>query len=93
MGDLGNKYICFQCGTKFYDLRRPEPLCPKCGANQKNAPPDSGESRQTRADRRAIEDEAEAPEVDLPIDDEDAGVIDDEISGEEEEEETDLEEY
>jgi len=32
--DLGTRYKCFKCGTKFYDLGRPEPLCPSCGVNQ-----------------------------------------------------------
>lgn len=32
--DLGNRYKCFKCGTKFYDLSRPEPLCPSCAVNQ-----------------------------------------------------------
>ena len=35
---LGNRYTCFQCGTKFYDLKRPEPTCPECGADQNDAP-------------------------------------------------------
>ncbi len=35
---LGNRYTCFQCGTKFYDLNRPEPLCPECNADQREAP-------------------------------------------------------
>lgn len=37
MAELGNKYECFSCGAKFYDLGKPDPLCPKCGANQKDA--------------------------------------------------------
>jgi hypothetical protein len=41
-GQLGEKYICFSCGAKFYDLGKPEPRCPKCGADQREAP------RQTR---------------------------------------------
>ena len=32
--DLGTRYKCYKCGTKFYDLGRPEPLCPSCGVNQ-----------------------------------------------------------
>jgi uncharacterized protein (TIGR02300 family) len=36
--DLGTKYICFKCGTKFYDLKKPVPACPKCGADQRDAP-------------------------------------------------------
>jgi hypothetical protein len=32
--DLGTRYKCYKCSTKFYDLSRPEPLCPSCGVNQ-----------------------------------------------------------
>jgi hypothetical protein len=35
---LGNKFTCFKCSCKFYDLRRPQPICPKCGADQNEAP-------------------------------------------------------
>ncbi|RME06779.1 MAG: TIGR02300 family protein [Deltaproteobacteria bacterium] len=38
MADLGKKYTCYACGIKFYDLKRPEPICPKCHANQREAP-------------------------------------------------------
>ncbi|MDH4183143.1 MAG: FYDLN acid domain-containing protein [Nitrospinota bacterium] len=34
----GLRYSCFQCGTKFFDMNKPKPLCPKCGADQKKAP-------------------------------------------------------
>ncbi len=33
--DLGNKFVCFKCGTKFYDLKKPDPVCPKCGTDQR----------------------------------------------------------
>ncbi len=36
---LGQKWACFSCGAKFYDLNQPEPLCPKCGADQRAKPP------------------------------------------------------
>jgi len=36
--DLGAKYVCFKCGTRFYDLRKPVPACPKCGADQRESP-------------------------------------------------------
>ncbi|HEY4730204.1 MAG TPA: TIGR02300 family protein [Myxococcales bacterium] len=36
--DLGTKYVCYKCGTKFYDMRKPVPACPKCGADQRQAP-------------------------------------------------------
>ncbi len=35
---LGTKYTCFKCSCKFYDLNRPQPICPKCGADQNEAP-------------------------------------------------------
>lgn len=38
MAQLGKKHSCFQCGTKFYDFMKPEPVCPKCGAKMKDAP-------------------------------------------------------
>ena len=37
MSDLGRKYTCYSCHTKFYDLGKPEPICPKCGADQRDA--------------------------------------------------------
>jgi uncharacterized protein (TIGR02300 family) len=34
--DLGTRYKCYKCGTKFYDLGRPQALCPSCGEDQNN---------------------------------------------------------
>lgn len=36
--DLGTKHVCFKCSTKFYDLKKPDPICPKCGADQRDSP-------------------------------------------------------
>lgn len=36
--ELGAKFTCFKCGCKFYDLQAPEPLCPRCGADQREDP-------------------------------------------------------
>jgi len=35
---LGRKYSCFKCSCKFYDLGRDVPLCPRCGADQREDP-------------------------------------------------------
>ena len=35
---LGNRFTCFSCGTRFYDLNKPDPICPKCGADQRETP-------------------------------------------------------
>ena len=29
--ELGNKQLCASCDTKFYDLKKEVPVCPKCG--------------------------------------------------------------
>ncbi len=43
---LGKKHVCYQCGCKFYDLRKTKPVCPKCGVNQNEAPRKKGSSQQ-----------------------------------------------
>ena len=35
MPELGSKYQCRDCDTRFYDLGRPDAVCPKCGCNPK----------------------------------------------------------
>jgi len=35
---LGTRFSCYECGKKFYDLNKPEPVCPGCGANQLEDP-------------------------------------------------------
>lgn len=35
--DFGTKFVCFKCSTKFYDMKKPDPICPKCGADQREA--------------------------------------------------------
>ncbi len=43
--DLGKKFTCFKCDCKFYDLGAEEPLCPRCGADQREDPnPDPREA-------------------------------------------------
>ncbi len=66
--DLGTKYTCFKCGTKFYDMKKPEPLCPKCGADQRHAvaaKPAAAEKRVRAAARPVAPEpeEREAPEA------------------------------
>ena len=52
MPDLGKKFECFNCGTKFYNLGKPEAICPKCGANQKNARTEDAPPPAPRPPRR-----------------------------------------
>ena len=66
---LGVKHTCFRCGAKFYDLFRPEPLCPKCGADQREAPkidtkrklPPAPKRGRKRAMAPLLDDEEEEP--------------------------------
>jgi len=81
---LGNRYACFQCGLKFYDLNRPDPLCPKCGADQRENPtPDPREAilarfkgKTTRV--REMEEDEDLEDDEIEPDDEDLDEDDDE---------------
>ena len=80
--DLGSKYICYKCGTKFYDLKKPAPTCPKCGADQREAPvvkPQTArQQRAAAAAKEAEEAELPAPEAEETDDEEDEADDDDE---------------
>jgi len=95
---LGNKYDCYSCGTKFYDLGKAEPICPKCGANQKDA--SHGESaaaspskRKRKVDVPKVVDIDEAEPIADIADDEMVGpdLEDEDIGADEEEEDLDEE--
>jgi uncharacterized protein (TIGR02300 family) len=84
--ELGTKHVCYKCGTKFYDLKKPEPLCPKCGADQRESPalkPPTSSERRARA--RPVEPKPPAAEVEVELDEE--AEIDDDAEEEAEEEE------
>lgn len=64
MADLGRKYTCYSCHTKFYDLGKPVPLCPKCGADQRDAE-EAPVYTPTRS-RRVVEEPVEEEETFTP---------------------------
>jgi hypothetical protein len=70
--DLGKKYTCYSCHTKFYDLGKAVPVCPKCGADQRDAEeaPVVTSSRGRGGARSAP---APAPVVEEPIEDDFSG--------------------
>jgi uncharacterized protein (TIGR02300 family) len=92
---LGTKFECFNCGTKFYDLGKAEPLCPKCGANQKDSVKAETPSVTQAARRKRkvevpkpvepVEEEAE-PLDEIPVEE----IETPEVEGEAEEEEEDI---
>jgi uncharacterized protein (TIGR02300 family) len=61
--DLGTKHVCWKCSTKFYDLKKADPACPKCGADPRAAPVPKSPAAEKRAKAKAAAIEAEAPEV------------------------------
>lgn len=77
--DLGTKWNCFKCSTKFYDLKKPDPICPKCGADQRESPAlkPAAESRRGRL--------SAVPKLVEPIEPEESDLL----VGEEEEEDLD----
>jgi uncharacterized protein (TIGR02300 family) len=77
--DLGAKHVCFKCGTKFYDMKRPDPICPKCGTNQRDSPVNKpgAEGRRARVAPvpKVIEPEPEEAEI---LEEEELETFDDE---------------
>jgi hypothetical protein len=63
MPELGQKHDCFKCGTKFYDLKKSPVVCPKCHADQKEAPPLPTSPAMLHAARRAKRDEFADPDL------------------------------
>ena len=93
--NLGSKHECYNCGTRFYDLGKSELICPKCGANQKDAASSESPATTTAARRKRkaevpkiVEPEDDVPIEDIPEEDlEGAGL--DALDAEEEEEDID----
>jgi hypothetical protein len=73
---LGAKHLCYKCGAKFYDLNKPEPICPKCGTDQRTRPKLEPKSKSAApaGQRRAVT----RPMVPLLDDEEDDEVLVDE---------------
>jgi len=82
MADLGRKYTCYSCHTKFYDLGKPIPVCPKCGADQRDAEEAPATTSHRGRAPRVVE---EPPEEEFPAEPEGPGPV-----AETEEEEEDL---
>lgn len=79
--DLGSKHVCFKCGAKFYDLKKPDPVCPKCGADQREA---SAKPEGRRSRLSAV------PKIIEPVEPVEKEETDEEIEDEEIEEEEDV---
>lgn len=81
--DLGNKFICYKCASKFYDLKKPEPVCPKCKADQRESPALKPQSEPKRGrlsavPKTALRPEPEEPEVAAEAEEEELEAFEDE---------------
>ena len=77
MPELGRKYTCYSCHTKFYDLGKPDPICPKCGADQRDAE-DAPSTPAPRARRVLVVVEEPAEETDFTAESDTPAVSEDE---------------
>jgi hypothetical protein len=90
----GNRFQCFKCGCKFYDLSRPKAICPKCGADQSDAPRHDHKQAQAASQKAPIIPEEELLEDIIPeaeTGEEEELKLDEDIPLEIDEEETDIE--
>jgi uncharacterized protein (TIGR02300 family) len=78
--DLGIKHTCWKCGTKFYDLKKSDPQCPKCGSDPRAAPAVRPPPAAER--RRAAKEEAPIEEVADPLEE---AAVDEDLAEEPEE--------
>ena len=72
--DLGVKHTCWKCGTKFYDLKKSDPVCPKCSADPRDAPvvrssPPADRRRSKEAPTDEVAEKLEETEVDEDAED------------------------
>ncbi|MCX8000260.1 MAG: TIGR02300 family protein [Leptospiraceae bacterium] len=63
---LGKKHTCYACGKKFYDLNKPQAICPGCGADQKSKPALKSRAAKLRYSEFDVVDE----ELPTPLDEE-----------------------
>ncbi|TDI94767.1 MAG: TIGR02300 family protein [Deltaproteobacteria bacterium] len=82
---LGQRWVCYACAARFYDLNSPEPVCPKCKADQRESPafakPKRGRRKKAAPAPPAevVEEPLVVPEGAHPMDpdlDEDSGLDD-----------------
>lgn len=94
--EWGTKRICSECGTRYYDMRKEPPTCPKCGtvfeaisakAKRRPAPPEDKAAAKKKLkpveielESKVLEDDAEEEEEDLIEDASELGEDDEDVS-------------
>ena len=80
--DLGTKFTCFKCECKFYDLGASEPICPRCGADQRenplsdDSPPAPKSKRTKKATKSTKAKKTASAKPDLKTDDDEGSLLD-----------------
>ena len=65
---FGKKYICSKCGCKFYDLNRPQAICPKCGTEQETEKKPTGKEALLKQ-KKGMTEQPEPKDVDAAAED------------------------
>jgi hypothetical protein len=74
---LGARWTCFSCGAKFYDLARPEPICPRCQSDQRQSPKfEQPKAKRARPAKKAPPRPAPEPRPPLVLETESDGELD-----------------
>ena len=92
---VGSKRVCVSCSTRFYDLTKTPPVCPKCGTEQPPEAPRAAPIRRAPPRGRMVKppapvardgDDDAAPVLDADEDeaeiDEDAEAVEDDTDDE-----------
>ncbi|MFN3196840.1 MAG: FYDLN acid domain-containing protein [Bradymonadia bacterium] len=85
--ELGSKHTCGECGAKYYDFNKADPVCPKCGAPAPAPEPvkiKSSKKSSRKAPPKVVKDpeaeeEFEGDDIDLGDDIGDDDINDDDI--------------
>ncbi len=83
--DLGDRRVCHNCDCKYYDMGKPRPSCPRCGAEP---PSEGGGDPRSVAMARIKTSVRPKQEEDLPF-----GLGDKEADDSTEEEDSGVEEF
>lgn len=81
---FGTKYTCHSCAAKYFDMKKPNPVCPKCGANPKDDPALTATAKKGKAKEEGEGEDFDEDKFDTDMDD---LVNDDEAEDDEPEEE------
>ena len=58
---LGTRWTCYSCAGAFYDLNKPEPICPRCGSDQRDTP--APEPPKAKRKRKAAKKKKKTPKI------------------------------